>query len=690
MPIQASASTMPWVHSGRLRASSVSSMRSTNVPPRLPGERPVVQRRARPADVEEPRRRRGDRGTRRRRTMASVLDATRVSVERQPGWAQRRDAGEGEVAQLAQGDRQGGQVVALGAADLGEHRRRPGDRSLVGLQPLRRRSRRRCSITVVGQLGERRQQVVAQRRAGLGLPAVRSRQRADAVPQPDQVEARRTSPSRRAATSAMSRAVGGGHLDEVEPGVQQRPHAGPLGEVLGHAGGQPRRLDRAHDVGHPPDEHRLRATGPAPRCPGRNSATAAPMSIGGRRWRSSHSAARSTIRRQSRNRSSWTSSGTSPVERVDLGPQRRRSRGRRGPTTQARVTSTTDAPVSSVMRWSNEMPDRLTIWLTSCVAMISRRSRCRRIGVGVALAQLGREVADEVGLEQRRRRAGRCAPSRRRWRSSCRRSARRTRASCSPCPAAWRSAICLSVGRNSSVAVQPALGLEHVEVAGVHVDHRQRLAAGDRPAPASAPGCRRGPARRPRRSSTRAARCAASIVSSPASTIAVEQDLDVDLVVAAVDAGRVVDRVGVDEPAAERVLDPPALGEARGCRPRRPSGSAARLPLTRTPSLARSPTSAWDSRRRLDVGADAAVPQQVDRRPQHGRHQLVRRQRSGRSRRARRAPAALSSIDFSVRGYTPPPGGDAAPGRSRPSSSGAARTAACARRTPPRDRGRGR
>src|SRR5690606_28449698 len=33
MPIQASAEMMPSVHSGRLRAASVSSMRSTNLPP---------------------------------------------------------------------------------------------------------------------------------------------------------------------------------------------------------------------------------------------------------------------------------------------------------------------------------------------------------------------------------------------------------------------------------------------------------------------------------------------------------------------------------------------------------------------------------------------------------------------------------------------------------------------------------
>ena len=41
-----------------------------------------------------------------------------------------------------------------------------------------------------------------------------------------------------------------------------------------------------------------------------------------------------------------------------------------------------------------------------------------------------------------------------------------------------------------------------------------------------------------------------------------EQDLDVDLVVRGVDAGRVVDRVGVDATRRERRLDASALGEA--------------------------------------------------------------------------------------------------------------------------------
>jgi hypothetical protein len=62
-------------------------------------------------------------------------------------------------------------------------------------------------------------------------------------------------------------------------------------------------------------------------------------------------------------------------------------------------------------------------------------------------------------------------------------------------------------------------------------------------------------------------------------------------------------------------------------------------PLTRSASLARSPTSAWLSAAGLDVGADAAVVEQVDRRLQDRRSA---RSASGARRRcpARRAPAA--------------------------------------------------
>ena len=52
-----------------------------------------------------------------------------------------------------------------------------------------------------------------------------------------------------------------------------------------------------------------------------------------------------------------------------------------------------------------------------------------------------------------------------------------------------------------------------------------------------------------------------SIVELAGAHRAVEQDLDVHLVVGGVDARAVVDRVGVDAAAGERVLDPAVLGE---------------------------------------------------------------------------------------------------------------------------------
>ena len=94
---------------------------------------------------------------------------------------------------------------------------------------------------------------------------------------------------------------------------------------------------------------------------------------------------------------------------------------------------------------------------------------------------------------------------------------------------------------------------------------------------------------------------------------AVEEDLDVDLVIAAVDTGRVVDGVGVDEPAVEGELDTAALGEpeiaALADHP------AAQLAAVDADAVVRSIADLSVALRLgLDVGADAAVPQQVDRR----------------------------------------------------------------------------
>ena len=84
-------------------------------------------------------------------------------------------------------------------------------------------------------------------------------------------------------------------------------------------------------------------------------------------------------------------------------------------------------------------------------------------------------------------------------------------------------------------------------------------------------------------------------VSAPLVDERLQRDLEVHLVVRHVDAGRVVDRVGVDAAARERVLDAAALREAEVAALGDDAARAARSALTRTASLALSPTSAWVS-----------------------------------------------------------------------------------------------
>ena len=95
----------------------------------------------------------------------------------------------------------------------------------------------------------------------------------------------------------------------------------------------------------------------------------------------------------------------------------------------------------------------------------------------------------------------------------------------------------------------------------------------------------------------------------------VEGDLDVDLIVRAVDAGRIINEVGVDAPAPERVGDAPRLRHAQigaladhlgahilGIHAQAIIGRVAHIGIT--------------LRGGLDVGADAAEPEQVSLRPQ--------------------------------------------------------------------------
>ncbi len=104
---------------------------------------------------------------------------------------------------------------------------------------------------------------------------------------------------------------------------------------------------------------------------------------------------------------------------------------------------------------------------------------------------------------------------------------------------------------------------------------------------------------------------------------AVEQDLDVHLVVGGVHAGAVVDRVGVDPAAVQRELDTAQLGQAQ---------------VAALADDLDAQVGAVDAdgvvglvadvrvglRRRLHVGADAAVPQQVDRCLEDRLHQVGR------------------------------------------------------------------
>ena len=107
-----------------------------------------------------------------------------------------------------------------------------------------------------------------------------------------------------------------------------------------------------------------------------------------------------------------------------------------------------------------------------------------------------------------------------------------------------------------------------------------------------------------------------------------QQQLDVDLMVGAVDSGRVVDGIGVDLDAAQRSLDTPQLGHTEvaaladhasphlgAVDPDRVIGLVADIGVT--------------LRRGLDIGADSAVVDEIDGCPQDLGHEISRAALSG-------------------------------------------------------------
>ena len=170
----------------------------------------------------------------------------------------------------------------------------------------------------------------------------------------------------------------------------------------------------------------------------------------------------------------------------------------------------------------------------------------------------------------------------------------------------------LCVGKRFEVPRQQACGLELVDVPSVDVGHVGRLRGRRCSTPTSGCGCVPAPARPLRRSSRRAARC---VLAGQFATRhrCIEQDLDVDLVIGAVDAGGVVDGVGEDPAAVAGELDPAPLGQTE----------VATLADDRGTQVASVDTDAvvglvtdLEMRllRALHVRADAAVPEQIDRR----------------------------------------------------------------------------
>ena len=117
-----------------------------------------------------------------------------------------------------------------------------------------------------------------------------------------------------------------------------------------------------------------------------------------------------------------------------------------------------------------------------------------------------------------------------------------------------------------------------------------------------------------------------------------QRDLDIDLHVGGVDAGRIVDRVGVEAAAAQRRFDAAALGHAEI------GAFADHLAAQILAGDADGVVGAVADRLvgfvgGADIGADAAEEQQIDLRLQDGADQFLRREAS-RRRRAASAPAA--------------------------------------------------
>ena len=205
------------------------------------------------------------------------------------------------------------------------------------------------------------------------------------------------------------------------------------------------------------------------------------------------------------------------------------------------------------------MPAASTISFTSRVVRISRRSGCVGDRLGEPLAQRAREVLGQPARE--RRGVGQVRgehPGVQVELGVC--DERRQLGTGQPLPRRLQRGEPGLVGQHLQVPVDAAAGLEVRDEPPVHADHARRV----RPADAqqrvlgAVVGEHQVGDLVGHLHQQRVARLAVhrAVRDQP-----VEQDLDVDLVVAAVDARGVVDRIGVDLPAVAGELDAAPLGQ---------------------------------------------------------------------------------------------------------------------------------
>ena len=194
-------------------------------------------------------------------------------------------------------------------------------------------------------------------------------------------------------------------------------------------------------------------------------------------------------------------------------------------------------PSSSVRSSATLGPRRLTRRLATLVATISWRRRWARIASACALLHRLREGGEQFGVhrsDRRRASAPRPRPAAPAWTSTARPPARAGSGRDRPAPRRSSSSLRLEP---FDLAVEPAAGFEHLDRADIAGQRRRRRRSRRSTAPAL---CSR------LSSSTSSATSSVMLASSvlrlssvepPLAHFAVERDLDVDLIVRAIDAG---------------------------------------------------------------------------------------------------------------------------------------------------------